>query len=100
MGYGKWEKEGLTRFSKLLCTRGGVITIKWSGQSPYGDNVLNKALTIQEFRARYELFISNLINEYGIQMTTEQIGKIIYVESSGDDMGRLFITILMMTAHW
>lgn len=88
------KKEGLTRFSKLLCTRGGVITIKWSGQSPYGDNVLNKALTIQEFRARYELFISNLINEYGIQMTTEQIGKIIYVESSGtgfDDMGRLFI---------
>ncbi len=31
-------------------------------------------------KIRYELFISNLINEYDIQMTTEQIGKIIYVD--------------------
>ena len=32
------KKEGLTRFSKLLCTRGGVITIMYSGQSiDYGE---------------------------------------------------------------
>ncbi len=27
------EKEGLTKMSTLLCTRGGVITVTWSGQS-------------------------------------------------------------------
>lgn len=26
------QKEGLTRLSTLLCTRGGIITITWSGQ--------------------------------------------------------------------
>ncbi len=88
------KREGLTRYSKLLCIRGGVITIKWSGQSQDGENPYNRALSIGEFKARYELFISNLINEYDIQMTTEQIGKIIYVETNGkgfDTIGRLFI---------
>jgi len=35
--YGK--KEGLTMLSTLLCTRGGIITVKWHGQNNEGINI-------------------------------------------------------------
>jgi hypothetical protein len=88
------KREGLTRYSKLLCTRGGVITIKWSGQSQDGENPYRGALDIVELKARYGQLITDLINEYDLQMPTDHIGKIIAVESKGtgfDDVGRMLI---------
>lgn len=88
------QKEGITMLSTLLCTRGGVITVEWSGQIVILNDDKEKFDNIQEFKARYEKLIKELIEEYGIEMDVEVIGKIIYVESKGtgyDEEGRLTI---------
>ncbi len=46
------KKEGITMLSTLLCTRGGIITIKWSGQIYITTEKENALMTIQNWKER------------------------------------------------
>lgn len=43
------DKEGLTKLSTLLCTRGGVITVTWSGQSSESIGIRNALNKMTEY---------------------------------------------------
>lgn len=88
------NKEGLTKLSTLLCTRGGIITIVESGQIARYSNDKESFSSIAEFKARYEGLIKNLIIQYDLKIDIDVIGRVIYIESSGngfDNKGRMLI---------
>ncbi len=78
------DQEGLTMFSTLLCTRGGIITVEDSGQIEMYNSDKESFDSIFEFKERYEELIQELIERYDVHMEISTIGKIMYVESSGD----------------
>lgn len=76
------KKEGLTKFSKLLCTRGGVITIKFSGQSVdsgelYEYKIYEKILLISDHTIGRENWKKEMENLSAIEI----LARMIYQES-------------------
>lgn len=72
------EKEGLTMLSTLLCTRGGVITIKMHGQIYLGNNMEDR---IQELMDSIEGKPMNSLDEMRVLSTVEILARMIYQES-------------------
>ena len=61
------QEEGLTRLSTLLCTRGGIITFTWSGQSVQENSEEAKEKDPDNILSEDEiLFIATIYGEGGI----------------------------------
>lgn len=73
------KKEGLTCLSTLLCTRGGVITIKYSGQYPIIINDVDDNAGNGIIDGRYLRLLNKANEKRGIWISSEHY-KIDFVE--------------------
>ena len=76
------EKEGITMLSTLLCTRGGIITVKWSGQIYITTEVERAIMKIQDWRDKKGISnkeVKDAVNIIFDNMGSEEIKKYITV---------------------
>ena len=86
------EKEGLTMMSTLLCTRGGIITFKLSGQKIYvemEDEEIEEEIEEEDIEYRIQCLVDSITGEavYSTEelvnlSSVEILARVIYQEQS------------------